>query len=429
MSEEKQIDTKVKDKTIKIPLWIAVLALVVCVVIGVLVTFSLTVRNYIPAQSSAAYRIQKLSDLLKDSAYFEYDEEKMTDAALKAYMGATGDKYAVYYNEEEYKLYNESNSGSYVGIGVTFTQSKIPFEERDVDVFLVTKIHKGSPAETAGLLEGDSLRGVLVDGAYKTVDEFSDSNAVVSAIRGEEGTFVQLLVIRDGKALYLQVERKKIMTDSVTWHVCAADPAIAVVAISEFDLRTHLLLSSAMDEITEQGIHRVIFDLRDNGGGDLASVVACACYFLSDDDLILTREDNDGSKVEYRAVTRGGTCPVTSKDIGKYKTEENEYVLLVNGNTASAAEIFTSVFRDYELGTIIGTLTYGKGIVQSVYNLPGFGGVKFTTSVYYPPCGECYHGIGITPHQIVGLPDGFVIGEEAEADDPQIKAAVQYFNQ
>ena len=134
-------------------------------------------------------------------------------------------------------------------------------------------------------------------------------------------------------------------------------------------------------------------------------------------DTILSKEYKNGDSVVYRAVKRSGTCPVSEEDIGKYRGYE--YVVLTNGATASAAEILTAVFRDYSLGTLIGKKTFGKGIVQTVYTLGEFGGVKFTTSLYYPPCGVCYHGVGITPDIEVN---------NTETEDLQMQTAVKELN-
>ena len=222
------------------------------------------------------------------------------------------------------------------------------------------------------------------------------------------------------------LERRSVEVDSVSCLIDSQYSDVGIVSIFQFDLNTPMLFSNAVSSLREQGVKKLVIDLRDNGGGDLNSVIACASYFLDNDDLILSAEDNKGDVVKYkaRARTYGGryaSCSVTAEDIGKFKNIK--VVVLVNENTASAAELLTAVFRDYGLAPIIGVNTFGKGTMQTIYSLDAHGidgGMKITTDVYFPPCGENYDGVGILPDVVVELDDS--------AEDNQLKTAIEILN-
>ncbi len=370
--------------------------LVVSVLISVLLTFSLTANYSGPQVGEAAHRLNYISELIAGDAYYDYDDEVLIEAALDAYVGALNDDYAEYYNKKEYADFLEDAQGAYVGIGITVQISETNVLGNPRSSMKIVGVSKGSSAEKAGLLTGDHILAVVENGAEITLEDIT-YDEMISRIKGKAGTTVTLSVMRQEENEYVvrkyTVERMEVVYESVTYEKSTSDPSIGVITISKFDLRTSELLNKAMDALIAEGIQKFIFDLRDNPGGDLGAVVACASYFLEKDDLILTKESKSGSSVVYRATVRSG---VKESDIGKYR--DYSYVLLINGNTASAAEILTSVFRDYSLGTLVGEKTFGKGIVQTIYRVGNFGAVKFTTALYYPPSGECYHGVGIEPN-------------------------------
>ncbi len=376
------------------------LVLVIAVLISVFLTFALTQNSIFPKESEAVFRLRLLTELIDEDAYFDYDEEKSMEAALRGYVNSLDDAYAVYYNQQEYQDLITSNSGMYVGIGISVQHVQVELMGKTVDAIKIVKVNENSGAMQAGLLEGDLILAVVDKAGEMSVSELSYSTAI-SMIKGEVGTSVTLSVLRrTGNEEVIKqytVKRMAVLADSVKYAVSEADPTVGIISITGFDIRTPEVLSSAMDTLIGQGIRKFVIDLRNNPGGDLDSVVACASFFLENNDLILTKEFKSGESVSYRAVARTGSIAVAASDIGKYR--DYDYVVLINKNTASAAEILTSVFRDYELGTLVGDKTYGKGIVQTVYALGDFGAVKFTTSLYYPPNGVCYHAVGIEPNE------------------------------
>lgn len=339
-------------------------------------------------------------------------------SALAGYVGAMNDNYAVYYDEEEFERLYEEMNGVYVGIGVSFRLSEIQLEGKTRQAVEIVGVTTGGAAEAAGILVGDYILAVVGEKETISTDGLT-SDEVIALVRGKEGTNVTLSILRrNGNEEIVKnytMKRVSVVSPSVTYSV---QGNIGVVRITGFDLQTPTQLTNAMDALILQDIQKFVIDLRSNPGGDLSSVLACASYFLEENDVILSKEYKNGDSVVYRAVKRSGSCRVTEEDIGKYRGYE--YVILTNGATASAAEILTAVFRDYSLGTLIGKKTFGKGIVQTVYALNGFGGVKFTTSLYYPPCGDCYHGIGIAPDIEVN---------NTETEDLQMQAALKELNQ
>ena len=394
------------------------IVLTVSILLSVLLTFSLAVNRYGDRQSEAEYRLGLLADLIEQEAYFPYDEERLMKSALAGYVGAMNDNYAVYYDEEEFERLYEEMNGVYVGIGVSFRLSEIQLEGKTRQAVEIVGVTTGGAAEAAGILVGDYILAVVGEKETISTDGLT-SDEVIALVRGKEGTNVTLSILRrNGNEEIVKnytMKRVSVVSPSVTYSV---QGNIGVVRITGFDLQTPTQLTNAMDALISQDIQKFVIDLRSNLGGDLSSVLACASYFLEENDVILSKEYKNGDSVVYRAVKRSGSCRVTEEDLGKYRGYE--YVILTNGATASAAEILTAVFRDYSLGTLIGKKTFGKGIVQTVYALNGFGGVKFTTSLYYPPCGDCYHGIGIAPDIEVN---------NTETEDLQMQAALKELNQ
>ncbi|MBQ9784666.1 MAG: hypothetical protein IJW29_04110 [Clostridia bacterium] len=392
---------------------------------------------------------QKLEYLSLLFEYYSYyansmDKEEMLDAVLKAYAMATGDDYAEYYTEEEYAALVQDNAGSSVGIGVSVVQTEIDLGGVKEPVYQIISVYNNSPALAAGLLVGDCVCGVKIDGVYRTVAE-AGYTTVINAIRGEEGTQVELLVYRKENGAYTRMEvsmtRAAFVKTSVSYYLSELDPTVGVVHISEFDMTTPAQFKEAVGALQTLGVEKFVFDVRNNPGGDLQSIKAVLTYFLNDGDLILSSIDKDGNRVRsYYATAQTLTgiyapCSVSAAEVGMYR--DLDMVVLCNENTASAAEVFTSTLRDHKQTPVIGQTTFGKGIMQSYISLGMFsygmydGWVKMTTYAYVTASGVPYHGIGIAPDVDVAL------SEEAktyhvyllpQSLDDQLKAAIEYLN-
>lgn len=407
------------------------------IVIAVLLTYTLTSasdRDYygkiLAEQQAEIDRLEAMGGIgstLTDSSFEQLDvlaqifdyysyyagektEEEMMTAVLKAYAAATGDRYAEYYTEEEYKKLTAENAGDYEGIGVSVIQTTFVANGFEYQVFQVTAIYKNAPAQSSDLKIGDYIYCVKVDGTYQTIAALGGYTAAINHVRGEKGTYAEFAVLRevDGKveSIEISVMRDSFETVSVTSYLSEADPTVGIVHISNFDLTTPRQFKEAVLELKAQGVKHFVFDVRYNPGGDLQSIKAVLTYFLNPGDLILSSIDRDGNVVQsYVAepITYFGeyaSCNVTRDEIGMFA--DLDMVVICNGSTASAAEVFTATLRDYGLATIVGETTYGKGIMQSFLPMYYFGNysgyVKLTTYAYVTRCGVTYHEIGIVPN-------------------------------
>ena len=364
--------------------------------------------------SQTSSKLQILATLLEHYSYYsnEFDTEQMLDEALRAYVQATGDKYAAYYTEEEYADLRSDSEGEGSGIGVSVLQESLTVDGQEYLTFNITKVFKDSPAQNSGLLVGDCVYAIEVDGEYKSIEQLGGYTLALNVIRGEVGTTAKLRVFRqDATGTYTTVEflivRGTYTQESVSYHVSETDAQVGIVQISEFDLIAPQQFKEAVVDLQSKGVKHFVFDVRNNPGGDLQSIRAILSYLLNEGDLILSAIDSNGirvSSVYAEATTYVGSyasCNVLPEEVGMFA--DLDMVVLCNGNTASAAEVFTASLRDHKKVTIIGETTFGKGILQRYYSLASLTGgvydgyVKMTTHAYVTECGVTYHNIGIAP--------------------------------
>ena len=371
--------------------------------------------------------------LFSNFSIFEIDYENAMLSAIRAYVEATGDKYAMYYTQEEFEEMMSESNGDLYGIGV---QVIFDYSEYFIEVVLIMP---DSPAEQH-LQLGDKVTHIYIDDQKVSLVDLVEENRakareiysaytedeinniacyetflyVTSKLRGPEGTWARFCINRNNEELEMEVQRAKVKTLSVTAEKSIRDNTVGIVSISQFNLTTPTQFKECMDKLIAEGCNKFVFDVRNNPGGDVASVRAIVSTFLNEGDTIFSTKDTNGNvevikaqEVQYSASSNYSTCNVTKSDIGKYK--DYQFVVLTNENSASSAEIFTSVFRDYQLAQIVGTKTYGKGSVQSIISLHSYGqqyygALKLTTKLYFPACGVGYDGgIGITPNYTVDL--------------------------
>ena len=384
-----------------------------------------------------------VDQLIRDYAYDGVDQEAMMDAVIKAYVAATGDIYAEYYTKEEFDALTQESQGKMEGIGV----SVINGSYEGMTAIKLIMVYPGSPAEAAGLKPGDLIVALKHQDELQSVDALGGYTMAVNHLRGAAGTKAEFLVMRPSGSGYEQIEfaitRAAFEAVSVTGKVSKTDPEVGIVTIIQFDLPTPEQFEATVDDLIAKGCTKFVFDVRNNPGGDLESIKAIQSYFLSEGDLLVSTKDKHGNeKKEYVKAVRHtspaySVCDVTEDEIGKYG--DLTFCVLTNGNTASAAELFTATMRDYKLGTIVGETTYGKGCMQSIYDLsrtgPYYklygveGGLKLTTQMYFPACGESYHDIGIAPHVEVKLPaevmEQYTMYDLPEELDTQLQAALE----
>ena len=370
------------------------------------------------------------------------DKQAIFDAALKEYVAQTGDVYARYYTAEEFEALKKESAGETQGIGINIIQSVATVEGAEIDVIKVVNIMKNSPALNAGVRAGDLIVFVGIGENRQSVDALG-YDVAVKQMQGEAGTVATFTVYRpngsDGyEVKEFSITREAFTSDSVMYHKCAVSgyENVGIIKIVEFDLTTPEQFCDAVDSLKEAGCTRFVFDVRHNPGGDLKSIEAVLSYFLNKGDTIIRTKDKSGKEeiskvktVKYMGEYAG--CSVSQSDIGKYR--DLNAVVLCNENTASAAELFTATFRDYNLATIVGTKTYGKGSMQSILSLESFGcpgALKLTTKMYYPPIGDSYEGVGIKPDVTVELSEEAAkinVYDIADSQDNQLVEALKHF--
>ena len=329
-------------------------------------------------------------DSVLESFYFgDVDDETAKDNIYKAYLSSYGDKYTMYYTADEYKALKESTNGKFYGIGAVCQLSG------EGGVLLVDVYDNGAGYQ-AGLRSGD--RVVNVDGRDITDMELSSA---VALIKGDKGTSVTLEVIRGTERLTFSAVRDAVEAKTVSYTLL--DNNIGYLSISQFEEVTTKQFKAAVEDLQSQGMKGLVIDIRNNPGGLLDTVVGMLKYMLPDG-LIVYTEDEEGNRKEYK---------------GQDNDEFNlPLAVIVNGNSASASEIFAGAIQDYGKGTIIGTQTYGKGIVQTVKPLTDGSAIKFTIAKYFTPKGQDIHGKGVTPDMVVEY--------DTDADvDTQLDAAIK----
>ena len=349
---------------------------------------------------SKYYNLFNLRNMLFSTYDGEIDDEKLLEGAMKGMADAIGDPYTVYMNQDEFITFIESSQGSFYGIGA---QLGI----RDNNVTVIAPV-EGSPAEKAGLKAGDII--LKVDD-YE-VNELN-TEAVVSRVRGEEGVPVTLTIKREGveNPLEIEIVRAEIKTESVKGEIL--EDGIGYIQLTTFsDEEVSDKFVEKLNELKQQGMKKLILDLRGNPGGYLNECVEIASNFIPEGEVITYTIDKYDKKVISNSL--GGDA------IGM------PLVVLVDGGSASASEVVTGALRDYEVATIVGTRTFGKGIVQQLRVLPNdMGGLKVTTSKYYTPNGENIHGTGIEPNIVVEIPQEVLDMDYDRSIDPQFQKALE----
>jgi len=345
-------------------------------------------------------KVENIEAVINQYYLDNIDTEQVENQMYKGLVAGLGDPYASYYTAEELQKMQESTAGQYVGIGATLTQDK------NTGIISIVRCFEGTPSEQAGLLPGDII--------YKLNDTEvtgMDLNTVVTMIKTEEGATIRLSIARDGETDYLEfdVERQEVKIPTVTYKML--EGKTGYIAITEFDTITEEQFNTALAELEAQGMEKLIIDLRNNLGGVLQTVCNMLEQMLPEG-LIVYTENKDGERTEY-------------KSDGKHQFQK-PLAVLINENSASASEIFAGAIKDYGIGTLVGTTTYGKGIVQRIVNLDDGTAVKLTIAKYYTPNGNDIHGKGIEPDVEVELNDNLKQKTEIEKEeDNQLQKAIE----
>ena len=346
-------------------------------------------------------KMKSINELIEQAYLYSDDMDKaeLQEWLIKGYVQGLGDPYSVYYDEAETQSLMESTSGEFGGIGVVIQQ--------DIDTMVITftNVYENSPGEKAGLKDGDIL--YKVDGEDVTGQ---DLDTVVSKIRGEKGTKVEITVYRKNTSeeYSCTVTRDIIEVTTVAYEM--KEDNIGYIIVSGFEQVTYKQFENAINDLNEQGMEKMIVDLRDNPGGNLSTVCEMLDLILPEGTIVYTEDKN-----QIREV-------FSSDD---KKQMQIPMAVLINGNSASASEIFAGAIQDYKMGTLIGTTTYGKGIVQNIYSLGDGTSLKLTTSEYFTPNGRNIHGIGIKPDIEVK----YEYDAENPTADNQLQAAIKHLKE
>ena len=318
-------------------------------------------------------KLETLFQLVENYYYEDVDEDAMLENAAVGLMAGIGDVYSVYYTKEEMAKFNEETEGKYAGIGCQL------LADPDSKLITVTRVFKGSPAESAGIQAGDKI--VYVNDVYYTAYEMDEA---VSVMRGTPGESVKVTVLRDLETM-------------------------------DFDFLGDAYegFAEAIDAFKAANVSGMIIDLRNNGGGLVDTCVKMADLILPEG-VVVSMKDKNGNVTEEKIDGEYYDVPMA---------------VLVNGYSASASEILAGAIRDNHAGTLVGTKTFGKGIVQSSLEFVDGSGMKVTTARYYTPSGECIHGIGIEPDVEVELDADAVtrygINNLPHENDAQLQRAIE----
>lgn len=330
------------------------------------------------ANARTMQKLQLIEQMIEENYALDMaDAQEKENGIYQGLIASLKDPYSAYYSAEEMQEQQEKIEGIYYGIG-----AYVRYDE-EMGFSRLGEIFANSPAEESGLQEGDLI--IKVDDTYTknmALDE------VVSLIKGEEGTKVTLTIMREGESdtLEIQVERREVPKQTVTYEML--ENKIAYIRISEFDKVTVEQFTEALAMAKGSEMLGLILDLRDNPGGNLAAVIDVARKLLPKG-LVVYTEDKAGNRQDYSCDGENElTVPM---------------VVLVNGGSASASEVLSGAIKDYEKGKLLGTTTFGKGIVQKYLAMSDGSAVKLTTSKYYTPKGNNIHGIGIEPDEVLEL--------------------------
>lgn len=321
--------------------------------------------------ASSEEKLSVLKGLIDENYIGDVDEEALEEGIYKGYIQGLEDPYSVYYNEEETKDLYETTEGEYSGIGAVLSQ------DLESGVITLVQIYEDSPAAKAGLKDNDILTKV---GDIEVTG--MDLSEVVTYIKGEKGTDVDLTVLRGEDAEEITVTATRDTVEAQTVKYEMLEGQTGYLSVSEFDSVTYAQYEEALNELTAQGMTGLIVDLRNNPGGNLNTVCEMLDLVLPKGTIVYT-EDKDGKRET-----------ATSDDEHQINVP---MVVLVNGNSASASEIYAGAIQDYGIGKIVGTQTYGKGVVQQIFDLGDGTSVKLTIAEYFTPNGRSIDGEGITP--------------------------------
>ena len=386
---------------------------VILMLLAVLVTFQLTFvalsnkyqseLNELTISQDMYAKLAAVDELYRTLYIGEIDEKTLTDNLIRGYVLGTGDKYAYYLDEEQFAEMMASNNAELQGIGIMVIYQN--------DMIEIISVMPDSPALDAGLEPGDII--AYVDG--DSVAELGYT-AAVNRLQGEAGTLAEFTVQRGDELIDYSIERGYVNEQSVMYHVYEPDPTIGIVKILSFNLGTPEQFKSACEELIAGGVTKFVFDVRYNPGGDLESITEILDYLLPEGPIV-------------RIVDADGNEDVRYSDASEL---DMPMCVLVNSSTASAAELFSSALQDYDKAELVGTVTYGKGTMQTIIRLADNTGIGISYRMYNPPYSDNYEGVGVQPDYVVEMDESVAdknIYKITDAEDTQLQKAIELITQ
>lgn len=372
-----------KQKTVMIAVVTAVVVMVLSITGTLLVSEYQAVyngdRNILSREDYATWlqyqQLTKVSKTIHENYYGEIDDQQLLTNAIKGYVQGLGDPYSYYFTPEEYEQYNQDIEGVYYGVGLLVNV------DPDDGLVTIAKVYENTPAAGAGVQMRDKIIGV--DDVNVTTYKMEN---IVALLRGEAGTPVTLHVRRGTEELSFEMQRAEITVNRAESRMIGDN--IGYIQLHEFSGNGQELTLQAFRTLKKQGAKGFVLDLRDNPGGALDQAQALADELVPKGPTVNFR-DNKGNKTSLNSDAKALDMPL---------------VLLINENSASASELLAGCVKDYEVGTLVGTNTFGKGIVQSLMSINGASALKITTQQFFTPNGHTIHGVGIAPDVEIDLP-------------------------
>ena len=347
--------------------------------------------------SSLSAKLSIIRNKIEQEYIGEINENDLIDGAIKGYVAGLGDEYTEYLPAKDMTSLTEDIEGEFVGIGVYITK------DTENNLILVYGTIPGSPAESAGLKTGDVITSV--DGVECNGDDY---DTITNSIKGKEGTKVKLEILRDGKELSFEIERKTVEVKHVEYQ--KLDNNIGYINISSFEGDVSTQFEEAYKNLENQGIESLIIDIRNNGGGIVSESLQIAEMMTEKGQTLLIESDKNGEEEVIKSeLDKTITMPI---------------VLLINEYSASASEILAGILKEnVENAILIGNTTYGKGVIQTVYPLTDGSGIKITTNEYFTPNHNTINKVGVEPD--IKVDDYLFLGTLDLDNDTQLKRAMQ----
>lgn len=360
------------------------------------ITISMNSKN---TNKNISNKLEQYKEIIDKYYLGEVDEEKLEEGAIKGYIEGLGDPYTEYISKEDMKDYLDDTMGNFVGIGIYM------IENTQYDRIQVLSTIKGSPAEKAGIQAGDLI--LKVNGVEYKAD---DMTTAANNIKGEEGTKVNIELLRETENIKYEITREKVKVNQVEGKVLSNN--IGYIQFTSFDETTAQDFKSKYEELAKKGIQSLIIDLRNNGGGIVDQALEIADYIAVKDSVLLYEVDKNNKETTRKAKTD----PIINMPI----------IILTNENTASASEILAGALKDLGKAKTVGTTTYGKGVIQQILKLSDGSGLKITIEEYQTPNRNKINKAGIEPDEKVELPDSVKsVLNVKESEDTQLQKAIE----